>query len=199
MGKHAVIGNSQVGHKSTTLKQASKLSMMERVYRAARLAGPVTTKATVKLTDESPIPQAISPIAMRSKVDVAPFRGLNPIAGDEFTETEPNVLKLRVREGFVTLIRKPFELPNGKTFGVWCGEFNGFMFPLLAANGQALGKADARSKLMNVITTGKVVKRPAQVLPGDKKAKAAKAPEHNREFTVCQVTLEPMRVCEHCH
>lgn len=198
MGKHATIGRSMVGHKSTTLKQGAKHYSNNRVYRAFELAGEVITSKFNSITEERPIPQALSMIASRTMVDVDPFRGVNLIHGQEFTPNGTNAYKLWVREGFVELKRFSVKGDDGKSFGVWVGEFNGKRKPLLANNGQALGFAAAKDKLLSLLVTGDAIKRPAKITPADKKAKVAKQPEFQRVFDVCQECMEPVRVCG-CH
>src|SRR5271154_7295105 len=83
--RHAVQGNSNVGHKNTTLKQGAKHAANSRVYRATELASEVPT-------EYMPV------IEMPELPRKSPFTGINPVYGQDFTNTGINAFKLRVRD-----------------------------------------------------------------------------------------------------
>jgi hypothetical protein len=159
---------------------------MSRVYNAARMSGPVQTVIF------DPLPEL--PV-----IRVNPFTGVNPVAGQEFTQVTASGYKLRVREGFIGLRRITVKPKDGKAFGVWVASYAGQEMPLLTNKGQALGFSDAKDKLFALLIADGPCSRPSRVTPADRKVKTPKAPGIQREFDVCQVTLEPSRVCEHCH
>jgi hypothetical protein len=192
MGRHATQGNSNVGHKNTALKHGAKHAANQRVYMAATLASEVTV-------------QRFTPMDFPELDRRSPFTGINPVYGQDFTQTGTNTYKLRVRDNegrdcYVGVMRQTVKPKDGKAFGVWIASYAGYKFPLLANKGQALGFADAKSKLMAVLIIGQTVTRPARVTPA---AKAVKTPKPyyggGVPMAVCQDTLEPVRVCDHCH
>src|ERR1700744_152550 len=85
MGRHATIGNSNVGHKNGTLKQGAKHYANARVYGAAEMA------SEVKIEHFTPM---IFPELPRKTA----FDGINPVYGADFTQTGTNVYKLRVKD-----------------------------------------------------------------------------------------------------
>ena len=162
MGKHATTGNGLTGHKNTTLKQASKASMMARVYAAARNPFPVKTETFEPL----PALEFVMPEA---------FKGINPVYGQDFTQTGNNAYKLRVREGFVGLRRVTIKPKDGKAYGVWVASYAGQQMPLVSNKGQALGFAESKDKLFQLLVIGSQATRPAHIIPADPKVKAPKA------------------------
>lgn len=161
MGRHATIGNSQVGHKNTTLKQASKWATQNRIRNAADLASEVTV-------------ENFDPIPALPYVRSNPFTGINPIAGQDFTQVGTNSYKLRVREGFIGLTRKTYKPKDGKAFGIWFASYAGQSVPLLSNRGQALNFTEAKDKLFQLLVCDLTVK-PVNVYAADKKVKAPKA------------------------
>jgi hypothetical protein len=192
MGKHATQGTALVGHKSTTLKQGARHAANQRIYMAASLASEVTVEHFEPITGFDP-----------SRPN--PFQGINPVYGQAFTQTGPNTYKLRVKDEYgvdcyVGMIRITVKPQDGKAFGIWVASYAGRKVPLLTNKGQALGTADARDKLFAMLITGNTSIKAKGVTPGDRKPKAIK-PYYGGaiEFATCQVTMEPMRVCDHCH
>lgn len=192
MGRHATQGRSLVGHKNKTLSQGAKAAANSRVYRAGDLASEV-------ITEYMPV------IDMPELTRKSPFKGINPVYGSDFAQTGTNVYKLRVRDNsgqdcYVGIMRVTVKPKDGKAFGVWVASYAGQRFPLLSNKGQALGFADAKSKLMQVLVADLTVTRPARVTPADKVIKTPKAYYGGGiEMLVCQVTLEPARVCDCGH
>ncbi len=193
MGKHATIGNSQVGHKNQTLKHGAKHAANSRVYMAASLASKVTTDY-MPVMDMPDLPRK------------SPFTGINPVYGSDWSKTGSSTYKLRVRDNagldcYIGLMRQTVKPKDGKAFGIWVASYAGYKFPLLSNKGQALGFADAKSKLMQVLIADLSVSPPGRVFAADKVVKAAKAYTGGMiEMLVCQFTLEPKRVCDcqHC-
>jgi hypothetical protein len=192
MGRHATQGRSLVGHKNTALKQGAKHEANARVYNAASMASEVTVEY-MPVMDMPELPRK------------SPFTGINPVYGQDFTKTGTNTYKLRVRDNegrdcYIGITRQTVKPKDGKAFGVWIASYAGYKFPLLANKGQALGFADAKSKLMQVLIADLSVSRPARVFAADKVVKAAKAYTGGMiEMLVCQITLEPARVCDCGH
>jgi hypothetical protein len=195
MGKHAVISAGQDVYGNERHKMAPRVRVTERrngteqTRKFDRLAGPVVSFPGMEgITHEAPV---FVPVAR-------PFDGVNPIAGQEFRLVEPGVYRLRVREGYITL--KSFSVKgDDKSFKVWVARFGQKNYPLISNNGQALGFAAAKDKLFALLVTAMDVPRVTRIMPADKVIKPAKPKAVNVEFDVCQVSLEPMRVCEHCH
>lgn len=187
MGKHATQGRSLVGHKNTTLKEASKYVTAQRIRNARDMASEVTVERFAPLP-ELPVEHA------------NPFTGINPVHGQDFTQVGTTTYKLRVREGFIGLRRITVKPKDGKAFGVWVASYAGRQIPLLSNKGQALGFGDAKDKLFAMLISESRQPRVTHVSPADKRVKAAKVYTGGSiEFDVCQVTLEPTRVCDHCH
>lgn len=192
MGKHATQGRSLVGHKNQTLKHGARHAANVRVYNAASMASEVTTDY-MPVMDMPELPRK------------SPFTGINPVYGQDFTRTGNNVYKLRVRDNagldcYIGLMRQTVKPKDGKAFGIWVASYAGYKFPLLSNKGQALGFADAKAKLMQVLIADLSVARPQRVFAADKKIKTPKAYVGGLvEMLVCQVTLEPVRVCDCGH
>jgi hypothetical protein len=187
MGKHATQGTGLVGRKNTTLKQGSKYAMQQRIRHAGDMASEVQT-------------ERFEPIIGFDPIRAAAFTGINPIAGQDFTQVGTNTYKLRVREGFIGLRRITVKPKDGKAFGVWVASYGGAQIPLLSNRGQALNFADAKDKLFALLITNTGPVKVRNVFAADKRPKAVKEYTGGGiEFDVCQVTLEPARVCEHCH
>lgn len=192
MGKHATQGRSLVGRKSQTLKLGAKHAANARVYMAATLASEVTVSTF------APLPEIEIPHAN-------PFTGINPVYGQDFTQTGTNTWKLRVKDAhgldcYIGIMRITVKPKDGKAFGVWVASYAGQRFPLLTNKGQALDFKGAKDKLFAVLVADLPVARPSRVTPADKRVKASKDYTGGAiEFAVCQVTLEPARVCDHCH
>lgn len=187
MGKHATQGTGLVGRKNTTLKQASKYMSANRVRNAADMASEVSV-------------EHFAPLPELPLMHASPFTGINPINGQDFTQVGTNTYKLRVREGFIGLRRITVKPKDGKSFGVWVASYGGRQVPLLTNKGQALGFGDAKDKLFAMLIAESRQPRPTHVFAADKRVKAEKAYVGGSiEFDVCQVTLEPVRVCDHCH
>lgn len=193
MGKHATQGNSQVGHKNQTMKHGAKHAANVRVAMAADLAGPV------KLETFTPM---IFPELPRKTA----FEGINPVYGDDFRWTSPKTLKLRVKDSegrdcYIGMVRHTIKPANGKAFQVWEAKFGGEAFLLMSNKNQALGLSEAKSKLMMTLIINAPVKVPTSIIPAAPKVKTPK-PYYGGgiEMEVCQVTLEPKRVCDcqHC-
>lgn len=192
MGKHATQGNSQVGHKNTTLKHGAKHAANVRIAMAADLAGPVKI-------------ETFTPMIFPELPRKTAFEGINPVYGDSFTWTSPKTLKLRVKDNegrdcYVGMTRHTVKPKDGKSFSVWVANYAGESFPLMSNRKQALGLTDAKSKLMMVLIANQPVVRVTSITPADKKIKTPK-PYYGGgiEMEVCQLTLEPKRVCDCAH
>lgn len=162
MGKHATSGNSLTGHKNTTLKQGAKHYANARVYNAALLAGPVVTETF------EPLPMLVMDVP---KV----FQGINPVFGQDFTQTGTNTYKLRVKEGFIGLRRVTIKPKDGKSYGVWVASYAGTQYPLLTNRGQALDFKGAKDKLFQILVATVPVKAPRTIIPAEKRVTAPKA------------------------
>jgi hypothetical protein len=189
MGKHAVIGRSLVGHKNTTLKQGARHAANNRIRSARDMASEVTV--------ETFDPDLLAATAVYVS---NPFTGIDPITGQDFTQVGTNAYKLRVREGFVGLRSISVKPKDGKAFRVWIASYAGRQMPLLSNKGQALGFADAKDKLFALLIVESAPRKVTHVTPADKRDKVIKPYTGGAiEFAVCQVTLEPARICDHCH
>lgn len=161
MGRHATLGNRLTGHKNTTLKQGSKYYTNQRIRNAGDLASDVLV-------------ETFEPLPALPYVRSNPFKGVNPIAGQDFTQVGTNAYKLRVREGFIGLTRKTYKPKDGKAFGIWFASYAGKSVPLLSNRGQALNFKEAKDKLFQLLVCDLTVK-PTLVYAADKKVKTPKA------------------------
>lgn len=198
MGKHATIGNSQVGHKSTTLKQGAKYYANQRIANAPLMAGPVKTATVTPFTSE----RAFELLALHLTRKVT---RINATARD-FRKVNATTFELRIRDaGIMLTVRKVAT----ETFNGWqavAKRFGSAETTVLAvtekgsainANGE---RAECCAAALNVLTgmltnrktAGAVIARNA----GTQATAAIKyTTAGTRDITTCTCCGEPIRAC----
>lgn len=162
MGRHATIGNSNVGHKNTTLKQASALTQRARIRYAEEHPASVTVG---ELTMDDVFAEFASGRPCW-KPDLTGVFGRDMISvirdrGTRFRVISGTHEQLKIDGGTLDL-RKVTRTVAGERFSAWVGTFTRFgsdkSVPLIAkliVKGQPPVKADTRDALLTRAILGR--------------------------------------------
>lgn len=162
MGKHAVIGNSQVGHKNTSLKLASQNVQAARVRNAPAMAGTLTVR---DMTMDEMILAIMRPSTNAPDLTgIAGGANLIPVIkerGTRFRVISGTREELRVANGILVL-RKVAKTVQGQKFSAWIGEFVPYgaktgrvLIAKLIVKGDPPVKSDTRDALLSRALLGR--------------------------------------------
>lgn len=163
MGKHATIGNSQVGHSNTSLKQASNLMQAARVRNAPAMAGPVMVR---EMTMDDVFAQFSAGETYVRPDLTAALAGVKLLPevkerGTQFRALSGTREELRVASG-VLVLRKVNKTVQGQKFSAWIGELVPYgaktgrvLIAKLIVKGDPPVKSDTRDALLSRAMLGR--------------------------------------------
>lgn len=179
MAKHATIGNSQVGRKNTTLKQANRNRSSQPVQRGVDVNLPGDRRGTLGMSTPVTAPYDIASPALGKTFESKLAQSIVPQG--TWRQVDGGYM-IRTQVGYLRLI-KGMVLLNTTKLG-YCGN---------------IVSQKSRDEVLTHVIAGTLPQSPIRS-EKSKVERMAKAYVGGLiEFEVCQVTLEPVRACDHCH
>jgi hypothetical protein len=163
MGRHATIGNSNVGHKNVTLKAGSQYVQAARVRDAASMAGPVKVR---EMTMDEVFAQFSGGQTYVRPDLTAALAGVKllPVVkerGTKFRALSGTREELKISSGTLVL-RKVTKTAQGQKFSAWIGELIPYgaetgrvLIAKLIRKGEPPVKSDTRDALLSRALLGR--------------------------------------------